>query len=188
VETAVAGLVVFGFAGPAHAEAGHGGGGAVVRNVLNDGVARTAISAVGKRVEIAAVGWIVEVAQAVVAGGNVGRDQGEISHRPSALSNLETGFAGRLQVRHVDFGNPRQRRTFRAQPLEENRDLAALAFDLGFNLNPGLGVSHKAADAEPARQVPYEGPEANPLHGAANSDLFAHLPLPAKCNRILDWR
>ena len=56
VEAAVGGVGVLRRAGRAHGEAGHGGGGAVVGDVLDDGVARAAVGAVGEGIAEAAVG------------------------------------------------------------------------------------------------------------------------------------
>ena len=76
VEAAVGGILVFGAAGGAHRETPHRGAGAVVGQVLDDAVARAAVRAVDERIAVAAVGGIEQLAQAVVAGGEVGQHRG----------------------------------------------------------------------------------------------------------------
>ena len=68
----VARIVVLRLAGRAHVEGGHGGVGAIVGDIANDGVARAAVGAIGERVAEAAVGGRGEIAEAIVAGGHVG--------------------------------------------------------------------------------------------------------------------
>ena len=68
-------IVVFALAIGAHDETTHGGLGAVVGDVLDDGEARPAVGAVGEGVSVASVRWRQEFAPAVIAGGDVGGDQ-----------------------------------------------------------------------------------------------------------------
>lgn len=72
METAVRRIMVLRLAIRTHAKAGHGGGRPVVRNILNDGVTRAAIGAVGERITEAAIFGIINIAQAIVAGGDIG--------------------------------------------------------------------------------------------------------------------
>ncbi len=76
VEATVGRVLVLAAAGGAQRKPGHRRAGAVVRDGGDDGEARPAVRAVHERVAVAAVGRIEELAQAVVAGGGVGRDQG----------------------------------------------------------------------------------------------------------------
>lgn len=59
----------------AHGKAIHRGGRSVIRQRADDGKARAAVGAVDKGVVIASVGGIEQFAQAVVAGGDIGRDE-----------------------------------------------------------------------------------------------------------------
>src|ERR1017187_7971764 len=72
---------VFAFAGWALAKLGHGGVGPVVRNLLDDGVARSAVGAIGEGVPIAAVGGVAQGGQAVRAGGDVRRNEHELDRK-----------------------------------------------------------------------------------------------------------
>ncbi len=75
VEAPVERIGVFGGAGGAHGEAVHGGHGAVIGQVADDGEARSAVGAVDEGVVVAPVCGVEELADAVRAGGDVGRDQ-----------------------------------------------------------------------------------------------------------------
>jgi len=61
---------------------------AIVGQVLDDGEARTAVGAVRERVAVAAVGRLEQLAAAVVAGGDVGRDE-LVGEGSAALSRME---------------------------------------------------------------------------------------------------
>ena len=62
-------------AGGAHGKAIHRGGRSVIGQRANDGKARSAIGAVDKGIVKASVGGVEQLAQAVVARGDVGRDE-----------------------------------------------------------------------------------------------------------------
>src|SRR5688500_14495841 len=74
MKTAVGGRVVFSLAGRAEREPLHGGVRAVIGNIANDRVARSAVRTVGERVTEAAVCRIECLAKTVRAGGEVGRN------------------------------------------------------------------------------------------------------------------
>ncbi len=74
VEAPVEGVSVFSGTVGAEREAGHRCQRPVVGDVADDGEARAAVGAVDKRVAVAAVGRVEQLAQAVVADGHVGRD------------------------------------------------------------------------------------------------------------------
>src|SRR5579872_950056 len=95
VEASVSGIVILSFAGRAHLKLGHRRELAVVGDVPNDGVARTAVGAVGEWVAVTPVRRVAEVCPTIGARGDVGRDQHELprlfSKRRMALANLEAG-------------------------------------------------------------------------------------------------
>ena len=72
VEAAVRGVIVLVPALGAHLEAGHRGRGPVVRNRAGYGEAGPTVGAVGERVAVAAVRWVEDLPQALLAGGDVG--------------------------------------------------------------------------------------------------------------------
>ena len=78
VEAAVARIVVLGAAVGAHREARHRRVRAVVRDGADDREARAAVRAVDERVAEAAVARVEQLSQAVVAGRDVGRNEGRL--------------------------------------------------------------------------------------------------------------
>lgn len=76
MKAAVKRIVVFGLAGGTHGKVSHGGQGAVVGDVADDGVARPAVGAVGERVVVTPVGGVEDFRQAVGADADVGGDEG----------------------------------------------------------------------------------------------------------------
>ena len=82
-------------AGGAHGKAIHRGGRSVIGQRANDGKARSAIGAVDKGIVKASVGGVEQLAQAVVARGDVGRDErrvgGLILRRHNAKALLVSG-------------------------------------------------------------------------------------------------
>ncbi len=75
VEPAVGRVAVLGIAGVAQRERAHRRLGPVVGELVDDRGARPAVGAVGERVAVAPVRRVEQLAQAVVAGGDVGREQ-----------------------------------------------------------------------------------------------------------------
>src|SRR5579859_2233219 len=73
MKTAVYWVGVFTRASRAEREAGHGRQRPVIGQVANDGEARAAVGAVNERVQIAPVGRVKQLAQAIVAQGHVWR-------------------------------------------------------------------------------------------------------------------
>src|SRR5690242_14906081 len=61
-------IFIFTAAGPTQGEWRHGGGGAVIRQLANQGVTGAALGAINKRITEAAVVRILHFAQAIVAG------------------------------------------------------------------------------------------------------------------------
>ena len=89
VEAAVQRVPVLALAGRAHGEGGHGGLGPVVGDAVCDGEAGAAARAIGERVVVAPVGLVQDLAQAVFAGGEVGRDGDAPLGRSAALFDHE---------------------------------------------------------------------------------------------------
>ena len=71
VKSAVGGVVVFLLASAAHGKLRHRRQGPVVRNVLNDGKARSAVGAVDKGIAIATILWIDKLGHTVVTDRHV---------------------------------------------------------------------------------------------------------------------
>ena len=88
---------------------GHGGTGTVVRQALNHAVARTAVRTVDEWVAVAAVGGVEELAQAVVAGRDVGGNERTATGR-GAGRNRERRVADHLEAFRGDAVDPGERR------------------------------------------------------------------------------
>jgi hypothetical protein len=119
MESSVTGVVVLVGAGPAHGEARHRRVGPVVREPDRDREARSAIRAVDERVAVAAVVAIEQLAEAVVAYGDVGSREGAHPRRGHALGDAKRPFAGRSDRRHVDGVDASVARCLRGEPSLE---------------------------------------------------------------------
>ena len=161
VEAAVERVLVLAAAVGTEREPGHRGVGPVVRNRADDREARPALRAVDERIPVAAIGRVEELAQAVVARRDVGRDQ----RRPSgshAVDDPELGLADRGQRLGRHRLDPGERgRAF----LQRDREaIELIAFDL--DQHPVAVVQHVAAKAVLAGEAVDEGPEADALDDA----------------------
>ena len=112
VEAAVGRILVLAAAVGAEREAGHRRVRAVVRDRADDREARAALGAVDERVAVAAVGRVEQLAQAVVAGGDVRRDQRRAA--PSAGSRRSRSRARPRGAQRL--GDDRRRRARAAAP------------------------------------------------------------------------
>ena len=167
----VARIVVLRLAGRAHVEGGHGGFGAIVRDIADDGVARTAVSAVGERVAEAAVGGIGEIAVAIVASSHVGRNQRKLAGFGDAGADGEGGFAHGGQFGDLHFLNPGERRRILLEGCDESVHGGWVAFH--FRHQAGGRVQDVARQSEFLREVVDEGAEANSLNNAAETNANA---------------
>src|SRR5207253_10516251 len=101
---------VFAAALSAHGEGRHGGALAIVRRAGHDGEARPAVGAVEERVAMTVIARIVQLAQAVGAGGDIGRDEHGPTRAGFTRVDAESGFAARLLVFTAQLLDARQRR------------------------------------------------------------------------------
>ena len=102
--------------GPAHGKASHGGSGAVVRHIPDDGKPGAAVGAVEERVTIPPVGGIIQFLQAVGTGAHVRADQRLTVGKNFAFQNAEALIAcrrGQIGALHTD--DHRQRGLLRSQ-------------------------------------------------------------------------
>ena len=71
VKSSVSGIIVFRLAGITHLKMSHGGLGAVIGDVIDDGVTRAAVGAVNKWIQIASILGIKKLVQTVFTDRNV---------------------------------------------------------------------------------------------------------------------
>ena len=146
VVAAVVGGLVLALAVGAHREPGHGGVGPVVGDVAHDGEARPAVGAVDERVPVTPVGGVEQLAQAVGAGGRVGRDQGPALAGGVAGRDLKAAPAdGGQRCRHQSFYY-RQRRSLGLEAPQELRHCLSSALHL--DERPGHVVAHRTAEVQ----------------------------------------
>src|SRR5215207_10058440 len=89
VEPTISRVVVLSLALGAHLEVSHGGHGPVVGHRAGYSEPRTAVGAVGERIPVASVRRVKEFREAVLAGGDVWRDQGPPPNPLPALLDTE---------------------------------------------------------------------------------------------------
>jgi hypothetical protein len=88
-------------------EARHRRVGTVVREPARDAEARAAVGAVDERVSVATIGRVVELAEAVVAHGDVGRDERATGRLGVAVDDVELALPhrhDRFRLDGVDAG------------------------------------------------------------------------------------
>ena len=178
MEAAVAGVFVLCPAGRAHGEDAHRRFFAVVGNVLHDGEARAAVGAVDERVVITPVGGIEQFAQAVIAGGGIGRDERAAFLPFLAVADGKGVIVARRYQLYCHGIDARQgRRLFSQRPLEAVERLVS-ALDLDDHT---LAIVQHESDKAPAPRLSIdERPEANALHNALHNDA-APLNCRSRC-------
>ena len=119
VEASVGGVVVFRLAGGAHFEGGHGGVGAIVGDGFNNGVSRSAISAVDKGIAKASVGGIKQFGETIGAGVGVGSDLGFLFGLGAAGFDDETLLGAGGKYVGFYFGDSSKGGQFAFEPMGE---------------------------------------------------------------------
>jgi hypothetical protein len=97
MEATVQWVIIFSLALRTHLEVAHGGLGTVIRDVLNNGKAGAAISAVDKGIPEPPIGGGKKFALAGFTGSNIWRHQLIFSLLGIAASNLKAGIAFRRE-------------------------------------------------------------------------------------------
>src|SRR5579872_97239 len=130
MEAAVQRVAVLIPAARAHGEAPHGGVGPVVRQRVDDAVARPAVGAVGERIVIAPVFRIEDLTAAIGARGEVREHNRAPLALPVAFGYPEAGVTGRL----ADGGFHRRdrgvRRRLGRDPVEKLAEGSGVSFGL----------------------------------------------------------
>jgi hypothetical protein len=121
VEAAVAGVLVFRAAGGAHLERRHGGLRPVIGQPVEDRQPRAAMGAIGEGVAMAPVGRVADFAQAIGAGGGIGRDAGARAHAFGGGDEEARGRSAKHMRGGLDRVDPRQGRGLGGEVVEEGR-------------------------------------------------------------------
>lgn len=161
----------------AHGKTVHRGSRSVIRQRSDDGKAWAAVSAVDKGVVIASVGGIEQLAQAIVAGGDIGRDErrvhGLIPRRYDTKDLLIVGIPSvGLQVCDSDMLNTGRGRCV----LRQRGDKAVECLDrsMRFDMHAVARVEHPSANAMRHGLAIHKRPHANALHNARYMNM--HMP------------
>ena len=162
VEAAVRGILVLARAVPTHGEAGHRGTRPVVRHVTHDREARAAVRAIGERVAEASIVRVEQLAEAVLARGDVGRHQDLALAARRAVQDRELALPEGAQVDVRELLDHRQRRRLAHQHVDEARDRLAVALDLDHRAARIVG--DVAREAQARREGVGEGAEPDALH------------------------
>ena len=168
VEAAVYGVLIFAAAGGTHGEAGHGGEGAVVRNVKNDAVAGAAVGAVGEGILVATVCGVEGVGEAGVADADVRGDEGEGALGGVAGEDDEFAVVTGRDGGGVALGDTGERWCFPGEGLQEGAECEGRAFN--FDSDAGAGVEDVAGEVMAEGEVVNVGAEANSLDDAADGE------------------
>ena len=174
VEPAIQRVVVFALAGLAHHEALHRRAGPVVRQRLDDGEARAAVRAVGEGILEAAIRGIEDLAQAIVAGGDIRKDERDQRPVGRALADLEPGIAARVEPRCFQALDCGARRPFGKEPRQEAVEGETIPLDL--DAHPLRRVAHPSLEVQRDGETVDKRSEADALHGAghARPEAFTH--------------
>ena len=174
VKAAVARIRVFAGAGGAHGERLHGGGGAVVGQALDDGESRAAVRAVDEGVVEAPVAPVEQLAEAVVACGDVRGDQRGPGGVVFGGDDAEGGVTGLVDGCVVEFADLHGldaggRGRVVAKRDSERGDGGVGAG--GLDVHAVAGVEHPAADAVRERLSVDERAHADALDDAGYMDV-----------------
>ena len=168
VEPPVERVLVLAPAGGAHREAGHRRGRPVVGHVAGDREAGSAVGAVREGVEVASVRGILDLAQALRARGEVGRDRDAARPLPLARDDREAGERLGRDGLLAHLAEEGGRWSLLSEAPEEG--LEGLGAPEGLDRDPAGVVAHAAREPLLDGQAVDPGAKADALHGAPDED------------------
>ena len=171
MKAAVGGIVVLRLAGRAHLEIRHRGLRAVVGNPARDGEARAAIRAVQKRIAIAAIVRIEQLAQAVGTRRRIGGNAGRNLAAGRAGDDTKTSLARGPRCNCNGRIDAREGRSFSLQPAAKGIDAASWSFD--FDGDTAGVVADKTCETLLRCEPVDEGPKTHTLHNTAHGNRLA---------------
>jgi hypothetical protein len=164
-------MVVFVFAVLAHAKWFHRGLIAVVRQIADDRKARTAIGAVGERVTFAAISWVQNFLQTIVARRQVGRDL-RLQVAPwLGFDDLEITGTFHSERFRLDIGNDSLPRRLVFEVIKKCTHLAIVPFH--FNRHAMRAVADEPTQTKRGGVPINRRTEANSLHATGNASSHA---------------
>ncbi len=171
VEAAVAGIGVLADTLPTGREAPHRRARPVVRETLDDRVARTAARAIGERIPIPPRRRVAGLRVARVARREVGGERGAGDAVDDARDDPEALHAHRRQLRDLDAGDVRGRWSVASEHRDEVAHHGSRSLDLEVHAVAPIG--DPAREAALDRGAVDERPEADALHHARDVDRDA---------------
>ena len=129
MESTIVGIVVFRLAVGAHSKRRHRSGRTVVWDVLNNRVARAAIGAICKWIEVTAVAWCGRIAKTLSAGRDIRRYQSRNLPSIGRFPEYEAVFVVGFQIGDLDFRDTRQHWRLIPQRGEEFVHCRPFGFD-----------------------------------------------------------
>jgi hypothetical protein len=119
-----------------------------------------------------AVGGVEQFRQAVIANGDVGRNQNPALFTSKTRQNAEINVAVRGPIRNHEIRNPRERRNLSRQSRKECLDGLCAAFYL--NGNACLCVGDETCQAIFGSEPKNKRAKPHTLHDPRNFNSFAH--------------
>ena len=161
----------------AHGKTVHRGSRSIVRQRADDGKARSAVSAVDKGVVIASVGGIEQLAQAIVTGGDIGRDKCGVRGLVLRRHNVKALLIGsaptaRLQIRNIDSLNAS--RCGRMLRKRSDKSVNRLGTSVRLDMHAVARIEHPSANAMRHGLAIHKRSHANALHNARHMNM--HMP------------
>ena len=160
-----------------HGKTIHRRGRSVIRQRSDDGKAWAAVSAVDKGVVIASVGGIEQLAQTIVTGSDIGRDERRVRglvlrcHNAKALLIGSTPTA-RPQVHNLDMLYASRRG--RMLRKRGNKSIERIGRSVRLNMYAVARIEHPSANAMRHGLAIHKWSHANALHNARHMNM--HMP------------
>ena len=157
-----------------HEETVHRCGRSVIRQRSDDGKAWPAVSAVDKGVVIASVGGIEQFTQAIVAGGNIGRDERRVRGLVLRCYDAKALFVGGIptvgcQVHNLDmlYAGCRGRMLRK----RGNKSIERIGRSVRLDMHAVARIEHPSANAMRNGLAIHKRPHADALHNARYMDM-----------------
>ena len=187
MKTPVERIFVFRQTCRAHRKRRHRGARPVIRDIANDGKARSAVGAIDEGIAIATVARVEHFTHAIRADRDVRRNEGAnffaLAARHNAKVVIEVG--GQVtarQIEHGDTGDAGQGRSFGGQAIDEILHRLRRALDL--DGDSGGGIANRTAQAALGGETIDVRAESDSLHDAGDVDLAPNFHTASACRLL----